>query len=67
MELSSTGTALQFTVTDDGRGPPDDFAAGAGLGLKLMAYRARLLGGEMRFTGGSLGGTQVLISIPLPA
>ncbi len=65
--ISSTEKALQLVIRDDGRGPPDDRGTCEGMGLKLMAYRARLLGGVMQFERGPSGGAQVTVSIPLPA
>lgn len=64
--LSGTEKALELIISDDGQGPPER-STQDGMGLKLMAYRARLLGGVMQFERGSAGGAQVTVSIPLPA
>jgi two-component system sensor histidine kinase UhpB len=68
IELRSEGTAgLRLEVRDDGRGF-DLAAAGAGLGLRTMQYRAEVIGASIHFESRAAGGgTQVILALPLPA
>lgn len=50
---------LIMHVRDDGVGIPDAPPEGAGLGLRLMEYRASLIGGTLTVTPGEGRGTQV--------
>ena len=45
VQLSVRGRRVALTVSDDGRGLPP--AATGGVGLKIMRYRANMLGGEL--------------------
>jgi signal transduction histidine kinase len=55
---------LDLTITDDGRGYPDDFHFG--VGLKSMRERAEELGGTIRFENQLGGGARVQVWLPLP-
>src|SRR6185312_9241865 len=49
--LSSSSQAVTLEVRDDGRGIPAAVQAEpSGMGLKLMEYRARMIGGEVSIT-----------------
>lgn len=69
ISLVASGGELQLEVSDNGRGlPPDDVPAGAGsngLGLKIMRYRAQVLGGNLDFGRASSGGATVRCTCPL--
>ena len=56
--------AVVLTVTDDGCGPPDVARAGRGMGLSIMAHRARSIGGMLAITGAEGGGTVVNCRVP---
>jgi PAS domain S-box-containing protein len=59
---------LVLTVRDDGDGLPQPTpAAVQGMGLHIMRYRARLIGGTIQIDSNADGGTTVTCSIPLPA
>lgn len=62
--LRLAGDRLLLTVKDDGRGMPADAAGGSGLGLKIMNYRAAMIGGRLQLEGGPGKGTLVRISCP---
>ena len=64
--LETTSGELHFRVEDNGRGfdqPPADRADG--LGLKIMRYRAQMLGGDLTLESGLNGGALVRCSCPL--
>lgn len=64
--LASAGGELQLHVDDNGRGfehgAPD---SGGGLGMKIMRYRAQMLGGDLTLECGAEGGVSVRCSCPL--
>jgi two-component system sensor histidine kinase UhpB len=64
VRLASAGDRLTLTVSDDGRGPvagdaPDD------LELRMIGYRARLLGGSVRLERPPGGDGRCEVTIPL--
>jgi len=63
--LSANDSTLELTVLDDGVGPPLDGTNADGFGVKMMAYRARLLGGSLRFSPRASGGTCLSVTVPL--
>lgn len=56
-----------LTVSDDGAGFTDNGADGGGMGLHIMRYRARSLGGELAIASRIGGGTIVKCTCPWPA
>jgi signal transduction histidine kinase len=66
IELHSTGGTLVLSIADNGRGIPRRSAEDGGLGLRLMEYRARLLGGALRLSGPGEPGTRIEVTMPLP-
>ncbi len=46
LHLHGARAKVRLTITDDGVGLPGDAMDAAGMGLKIMSYRARMLGGE---------------------
>jgi len=66
ISLEISGGELHFRVDDNGRGfvqLPADSAGG--LGLKIMRYRAQMLGGDLILDSGVNGGVSVRCSCPL--
>ena len=57
---------LVLTVTDDGVGLCDDATDDRGMGMHIMRYRARSIGGELSIAGRKGGGTVVKCSSPWP-
>lgn len=56
IELKATPRALQLSISDDGVGLSTGLAQGKpGLGLKIMEYRARMLGGTLKFEEPGVG------------
>lgn len=60
-------TDLVLDVTDAGGPGSDEVPAGAGRGTEAMQARAQALHGTIRWTPGTLGGTKVILKMPLPA
>ena len=50
---------LELSVSDDGVGLAEGHAQGRGMGLKIMRYRARMIGGTIEIRRRRLGGTRV--------
>lgn len=57
LALTVRGTHVTLTVTDDGRGLPD--TAATGMGLRIMRYRAQMMGGEVTIAAAEPSGTRV--------
>jgi PAS domain S-box-containing protein len=57
---------LELTVADDGIGIPADATEGEGLGLHIMSYRARAIGGDLSVVAQAGGGTLMRCQTPLP-
>lgn len=65
IDLRTTGRKLQLSVADDGIGLSAGLAQGRpGMGLKIMEYRARMLGGTINFEEPGTG-TRIVLSAPL--
>ena len=59
IELAQSGQKLTLTVLDDGRGFPEKLPEPPGLGLRLMAHGASLIGGKLAIACNRDGGTLV--------
>lgn len=56
---------LRLTVSDDGRGrAKSNRATPGGLGMRIMAYRARIIGATLEVSDADGGGTVVACTIP---
>ena len=62
--LDFAGGDHVLTVTDDGTGLPENAWSGKGLGLRLMAYRADLIGAAFRIERLPARGTRVTCVLP---
>jgi PAS domain S-box-containing protein len=65
LHLHGARAKVRLTVTDDGTGMPVDAVDAAGMGLKIMQYRARILGGDVRFERAEPQGTRIVCECPL--
>ena len=54
---------IVLRIKDDGSGIETDDASAAGLGLRTMAYRARMIHGELGVHSVQTGGTEVVCSV----
>jgi signal transduction histidine kinase len=65
IELRTLGRKLQLSIADDGIGLTAGLAQGRpGMGLKIMEYRARMLGGNVAFEEPGKG-TRIVLTAPL--
>jgi len=66
VSLETVGGELHLRIDDNGRGfEPVTPDADGGLGLKIMRYRAQMLGGDLILESGTNGGACVRCSCPL--
>ncbi len=65
IRLQSDERAITLSVADCGSGIPDPVPEGEGMGLHIMRYRARMVGGTMSFGPSSGGGACVECSLPI--
>lgn len=63
VELERSGDRLRLEVRDDGAGLPADLEPGEGMGLEIMRYRARLVGGSLDIATRPEGGTAVTCTL----
>lgn len=63
--LKADGARLALTVQDDGIGLPPETEPGKGLGLRIMSYRADMIGAQLEVRPGPTGGTVVECQLPL--
>lgn len=62
--LHARSGRLRLVITDDGCGIPPEHARNAGLGLRIMRYRADMIGGTLEIRRRPEGGTQVTCTLP---
>jgi two-component system, LuxR family, sensor kinase FixL len=64
VDLEKRGKEISLSITDDGRG----FTPGApasGMGLRIMRYRAGMIGGKVRVESTEGRGTKVVCTAPI--
>ena len=59
LTLSETKDCVTLSVSDNGRGLPSNFAEDGGLGLHMMGYRARMIGGSIELRRSDPGTTMI--------
>ncbi len=67
VRLSVTDKQIVLSISDDGGGLPLPSARGAGLGLRIMEHRARMIGAAFAIETPPEGGTLVVCKLPLQA
>jgi PAS domain S-box-containing protein len=65
--LSVSGGDGFLSIRDDGTGFPEVSPNRRGMGLNIMNYRARTIGGSLEIRPNPAGGTVVSCSFPMPA
>ncbi len=66
ISLSRARGRAQLSIEDDGTGLPEDWQSGRGLGTRIMAHRALMIGGELTIEPSPTGGTLVTCSFVPP-
>jgi two-component system CheB/CheR fusion protein len=64
ISLSHRNGQITLTIEDDGVGLPDHWPANPGLGTRIMAHRASMIGGKFSIEPNPTGGTLVTCSLP---
>jgi PAS domain S-box-containing protein len=64
IELATTDGTLTLSVQDNGRGFDERNASNNGMGMKLMRYRAQMLGGDVIIVNNMGGGVIVRCTCP---
>jgi PAS domain S-box-containing protein len=64
IDLATAEGTLTLSVQDNGRGFDERNASNNGLGLKLMRYRAQMLGGDVTIANNKAGGVIVRCTCP---
>jgi len=64
IDLTKTDHSIRLTVTDDGKGLSKTFTKSAGMGLKIMDYRAKSVGATLDLQPGRKGGTALSCVLP---
>ncbi len=67
IRLAAEPKGIVLTIQDNGAGLPPNSAAGKGMGLHIMKYRADLIGSQVLIQTQSTGGTEVICSLPQAA
>jgi PAS domain S-box-containing protein len=62
--LEESEEALRLVVEDDGVGLPGAADRGGGMGLRIMHYRADMIGGVLRVEPGRDKGTRITCTVP---
>lgn len=65
ISLTSRNGRITLAIEDNGEGLPETWQAGGGLGTRIMAHRAMMIGGELSIEPNPTGGTLVTCSLPL--
>jgi PAS domain S-box-containing protein len=63
--LLTEGQLLRLRIRDDGRGFAEERPADAGIGLQLMEFRARIMGGRLSVAGRGEPGARIELQVPL--
>ena len=65
VSLRRINETVQLTIENDGKGLTPSEKPAKGLGLRIMAYRAGIIGGELKIENPPTGGTRVICVIPV--
>ena len=60
ISLAKAGEGIAMSIRDNGIGLPEDPGIGGGMGLRIMNYRAKMIGGTLEVKRGAEGGTAVI-------
>jgi len=66
LQLEALDTGIALRVKDDGCGLPDPLPTRAGMGLRIMAHRASIIGGTFEARCDGSGGTLIAVLLRYP-
>jgi PAS domain S-box-containing protein len=66
IQLAKTGDGILLSISDNGAGLPREVDDTQGMGLKIMRYRAGMIGSSLDVRPSPGGGTAVVCAVPLP-
>jgi signal transduction histidine kinase len=61
--LKEQPESLELSITDNGSGPPQSDGSLTGMGLRIMAHRSELIGGQFSIRPGPGSGTRVTCAV----
>lgn len=64
ISLASGAEQIRLRIRDDGVGFPEDGSDGPGMGVNIMSYRARIIGGTLDISSSPGEGTTVTFTLP---
>jgi signal transduction histidine kinase len=64
INLAESAALVKLSIEDDGIGFPETIVKGPGLGIRIMAHRAAMIGGSLSAEPAPTGGTIVTCSFP---
>ncbi|MFU8812328.1 MAG: PAS domain S-box protein [Balneolaceae bacterium] len=65
IHLAATGQHIRLRVTDNGRGFDEQWDKEGGLGVRIMQFRARLIGGNLEISNLKNEGAVITCTVPL--
>lgn len=65
IQLKTAGSIGELVIRDDGIGYPEPIGDEAGSGMRTMAYRSRLIGGQLHIRPGARRGAEIVCEFPL--
>jgi PAS domain S-box-containing protein len=65
ISLSSAGRRGTLTIEDDGLGFPETMPNNSGMGLQIMNYRAKMIGGSLKVQKRDIQGTVITCLFPI--
>jgi signal transduction histidine kinase len=65
ISLDETRAGVTMSVEDDGTGLPENWQGGQGIGTRIMAHRAAIIGGTISIEPNLTGGTLVKCHLPV--
>ena len=63
ISMESEADKLTLTIQDDGSGFPDEWDKNKGLGVRIMQFRANLIGANLQIRESDLGGAAIEVTI----
>jgi PAS domain S-box-containing protein len=65
--LAARPEGAELTIRDNGQGLPPGSDVSSGMGLRIMRYRADMIGATLAIESPAAGGTTIVCAFPLPA